>query len=93
MDINKEYEEIREMAARFADLEVAPLADKIDKEKKIPQELTRKLVENGFLGIFVPEEYGGSGMDYVSYAIIVEEISRACASTGVFISAHCSLGT
>ncbi len=93
MDINKEYEEIREMAARFADSEVAPLADKIDKEKKIPQELIVKLVENGFLGIFVPEEYGGSGMDYVSYAIIVEEISRACASTGVFISAHCSLGT
>jgi butyryl-CoA dehydrogenase len=93
MDINKEYEEIREMAARFADSEVAPLADRIDKEKKIPQELIQKLVENGFLGIFIPEEFGGSGMDYVSYAIIVEEISRACASTGVFISAHCSLGT
>ena len=93
MDINENYLEIREMASKFADSEVAPLADKIDKNKKIPQELIQKLAENGFLGIFIPEEYGGSGMDYVSYAIIVEEISRACASTGVFISAHCSLGT
>ena len=93
MDINENYLEIREMAARFADSEVAPLADKIDKNKKIPQELIQKLAENGFLGIFIPEEYGGSGMDYVSYSIIVEEISRACASTGVFVSAHCSLGT
>lgn len=93
MDINENYLEIREMAARFADSEVAPLADQIDKNKKIPQELIQKLAENGFLGIFIPEEHGGSGMDYVSYSIIVEEISRACASTGVFVSAHCSLGT
>ena len=93
MDINENYLEIREMAAKFADSEVAPLSDQIDKNKKIPQELIDKLAENGFLGIFIPEEYGGSGMDYVSYAIIVEEISRACASTGVFVSAHCSLGT
>jgi len=93
MDINENYLEIREMAAKFADSEVAPLADQIDKNKKIPQELISKLAENGFLGIFIPEEYGGSGMDYVSYSIIVEEISRACASTGVFVSAHCSLGT
>ena len=93
MDINENYLEIREMAAKFADSEVAPLSDQIDKNKKIPQELIQKLAENGFLGIFIPEEYGGSGMDYVSYAIIVEELSRACASTGVFVSAHCSLGT
>ncbi len=92
MDINENYLEIREMAAKFADSEVAPLSDQIDKNKKIPDELIQKLAENGFLGIFVPEEYGGSGMDYVSYAIIVEEISRACASTGVLVSAHCSLG-
>ena len=93
MDINENYIEIREMASKFADSEVAPLADQIDKNKKIPQKLISKLAENGFLGIFIPEEYGGSGMDYVSYSIIVEEISRACASTGVFVSAHCSLGT
>ena len=91
--IGEEYNEIREMAAKFADSEVAPLSDQIDKNKKIPQELIQKLAETGFLGIFIPEEYGGSGMDYLSYSIIVEEISRACASTGVFVSAHCSLGT
>jgi butyryl-CoA dehydrogenase len=53
--------------------------------------LINKLFENGFMGSYIPEEYGGAGMDYSSYAIIVEEISRACASTGVLISAHTSL--
>ncbi len=89
----KDYKEIRDMAAKFADNTVAPLADKIDKEGKIPAAVIQGLKENGFLGIFVPEEYGGAGMDYLSYAIIVEELSRACASTGVLVSAHMSLCT
>ncbi len=86
------YGEIREMARKFSNQEIAPLAAEIDKKKEIPQSVIEKLGENGFLGIFVPETLGGSGLDYVSYAIIVEEISRACASTGVFVSAHNSLG-
>ena len=89
----EDYTEIRDMVAKFADTEVAPLAAKIDIEGKIPSELVAKLGQNGFLGSFVPEEFGGAGMDYMSYSIIVEEISRACASTGVLISAHSSLCT
>jgi alkylation response protein AidB-like acyl-CoA dehydrogenase len=72
-------------------MEVAPIAAKIDHEGKIPTELVKKLSEAGFMGIYIPESNGGAGMDYMSYAIIVEEISRNCASTGVLISAHTSL--
>lgn len=86
-----DYTEIRDMVSKFADVEVAPLAMEIDAQGRIPKELIAKLGENGFLGSYIPEEYGGAGMDYSSYAIIVEEISRACASTGVLVSAHTSL--
>lgn len=91
--LDAQYKEIRDMAAKFADSEVAPIAAEIDHKGKIPAELVAKLAENGFMGIYIPEEYGGSGMDYMSYAIIVEELSRACASTGVLVSAHSSLAT
>ncbi|MGZ3745670.1 MAG: acyl-CoA dehydrogenase family protein, partial [Pseudobdellovibrionaceae bacterium] len=86
-----QYKEIRDMVSKFSDSEVAPLAHKIDHDGKIPDELVGKLFENGFMGSYVPEAYGGAGMDYSSYAIIVEEISRGCASSGVLISAHTSL--
>lgn len=89
--ILSDYQELRDLVSKFADSEVAPLAASIDKNEKIPTELVAKLGENGFLGSYVPEEFGGAGMDYTSYSIIVEEISRACASTGVLISAHTSL--
>jgi butyryl-CoA dehydrogenase len=91
MLLDEQYTELRSLVAKFSDLEVAPLAAKIDKEEKIPSDLIQKLGEQGFLGSYVPEEFGGAGMDYMSYAILVEEISRQCASTGVLISAHTSL--
>jgi butyryl-CoA dehydrogenase len=91
MILDEKYKEIRDMVKKFSDSEVAPLAMKIDHEGHIPQELITKLSENGFLGSYVPEEYGGAGLDYMSYSLIVEEISRNCASTGVLISAHTSL--
>jgi alkylation response protein AidB-like acyl-CoA dehydrogenase len=90
--LDEQYKEIRDMVKKFSDSEVAPLAMKIDHEGEIPKSLIGKLAENGFLGAYVPEEYGGAGMDYMSYALIVEEISRNCASSGVFVSAHTSLG-
>lgn len=85
------YTELRDLCKKFSDTEVAPLAAKIDKEEKIPDHIIAKLYENGFMGSFVPEAYGGAGMDYYSYSIIVEELSRGCASTGVLVSAHSSL--
>jgi len=91
MTIEKDYLELRDMASKFADKEVGPLAAQIDHESSIPQNLIKKLKEMGFFGIYVPEELGGAGLDYISYAIIMEELSRGCASTGVLISAHNSL--
>lgn len=92
MLINESYKEIIDMMAKFADSEVAPLAHDIDHNGFIPEDLRNKFAENGFMGIFVPEEYGGAGMDYMSYSIMIEEISRACGSSGVYLSAHNSLG-
>src|SRR3989338_7372033 len=91
MLLDEQYKEIRDMVKKFSDSEVLPLAQKIDHEGHLPKEIISKLAENGFLGSYVPEEYGGAGMDYMSYTLIVEEISRNCASTGVFVSAHTSL--
>jgi butyryl-CoA dehydrogenase len=91
MILDEKYKEIRDMIKKFSDSEVAPLAMKIDHEGYIPKELIGKLAENGFMGSYVPEEFGGAGLDYMSYSILVEEISRNCASTGVLISAHTSL--
>jgi butyryl-CoA dehydrogenase len=92
MLLDEKYKEIRSMLKKFSDSEVLPFAMKVDEEGHLPQTQIQKLADNGFLGSYVPEEYGGAGMDYLSYALIVEEISRNCASTGVFISAHTSLG-
>lgn len=86
-----DFQEIRDMVQKFAEAEVAPLAHDIDKNQQIPAELIAKLGENGLLGSYIPEEYGGAGMDYTSYSLIVEELSKACASTGVLVSAHTSL--
>lgn len=92
MLLDEKYTEIRDMLKKFSDSEIQPSAAKVDEEGHLPQEQIQKLAENGFLGSYVPEEYGGAGMDYLSYALIVEEISRNCASSGVFVSAHTSLG-
>ena len=90
---NETHKEIRDLAAKFAETELAPIAGKIDHDEQIPDEIYQKVAENGFMGIFIPEQYGGAGMDYLSYAIVVEELSRGCASTGVLVSAHASLCT
>lgn len=89
--LDDNYQDLRQLVAKFADAEVGPLAKQIDAQEEIPTDLIKKLGEQGFLGAYVPEEYGGAGMDYLSYSIIVEEISRQCASTGVLVSAHTSL--
>ena len=75
----------------FAVREVEPLAAIIDEEERPPYENIEKLKEAGFFGIPIPKEYGGEGGDYLGYAMAVEELSKACASTGVIISAHTSL--
>lgn len=85
---------LREMVRDFAENEIAPSAKERDEEERFDRGLMfGKLAELGLTGIVFPEEYGGAGADYISYAIAVEELSRVCASTGVTLSAHLSLGS
>ncbi|MGN6104379.1 MAG: acyl-CoA dehydrogenase [Kofleriaceae bacterium] len=82
---------VQSTAREFAQNEVLPKAAEIDREHRHPTELVKRMAELGFLGIAVPETYGGSGLDHVSYVLAMEEISRACASTGVIMSVNNSL--
>jgi len=89
---NDEYKMIQKMYRDFAEKEIKPLAEGIDEEERFPKESVAKMAEIGMLGIPFPEEYGGEEGDYLSYVIAVEELSKVCASTGVTLSAHTSLG-
>jgi len=90
--LSEDHEALRAAVREFAESEIRPRAMAIDREGKIPPEILRKMGELGYLGIPYPEEWGGAGMDTLSYAIAVEEVSRACASTGITMAAHTSLG-
>ncbi len=91
--LNREQQEVRERAAEFADREVAPNAPELDREDRFPAETFEKLAEAGFMGLCVPQEYGGAGTDFLSYALLLEEISRADAGVGVTLAVHTSAGT
>ena len=91
--LTEEQKLIRDTVRSFAEAELAPSAAERDEEERFDRELMfDKLAELGLTGIVFPEEFGGAGADYISYAIAVEELSRVCASTGVTLSAHLSLG-
>jgi len=90
-DLTEEQLMVRNMCREFAENELREQAVEIDKSHRFPLETTRKLGELGIMGVVYDDKYGGAGMDYVSYAIAVEEISRVCASSGVIVSAHNSL--
>ncbi len=89
--LTDEQQMMRETARRFAEERVKPGAAERDRTHEFPVELLKECAELGFMGVAIPEEYGGAGMDYISYAIMIEEISRACASTGVILSVNNSL--
>jgi butyryl-CoA dehydrogenase len=82
---------VQKTAREFAQEEVLPKAAEIDREHRHPKELVARMAELGFLGVAVPDEFGGAGLDHVSYVLVMEEVSRACASTGVIMSVNNSL--
>ena len=90
-DLTEEQQAVHKTARDFATNEVLPKAAEIDREHRHPAELVKRMAELGFLGIAVPEQYGGAGLDHVAYALAMEEVSRACASTGVIMSVNNSL--
>lgn len=89
----EDHEALRAKVREFAESEVKPLAFLLDKENEFPAEIVGKLGGLGWMGIPYPKEYGGMGLDMVSYAIAVEELSRVDGGTGVILSAHTSLGS
>ncbi|HNN96841.1 MAG TPA: acyl-CoA dehydrogenase [Pseudomonadota bacterium] len=91
LQLTDEQQMAQKVAAEFAKNEVLPKAAEIDREHRHPRELVARMGELGFMGIAIPEEFGGAGLDTVSYALVLEEISRACASTGVIMSVNNSL--
>jgi butyryl-CoA dehydrogenase len=91
LDLTPEQTMIRDTARDLAAKEILPKAAGIDREHRFPQEIVARLGELGLMGVAVPQAWGGAGMDTVSYALAMEEISRACASTGVIMSVNNSL--
>jgi butyryl-CoA dehydrogenase len=91
LELTEEQVLIQQTARDFSRGEVAPRAAKIDEEHRYPEELVAKMAELGFMGVGVPEAYGGAGMDTFSYVLALEEISAGCASTGVILSVQNSL--
>ncbi|MBI4834767.1 MAG: acyl-CoA dehydrogenase [Planctomycetes bacterium] len=89
--LTEEQKLVRDTARDFAENQVKPIAADLDATSRYPAELVAQMSELGFMGVAFPEKYGGAGMDYLSYSIVVEEISRACGATGVIVSAHSSL--
>ncbi|WP_353093040.1 acyl-CoA dehydrogenase [Tissierella praeacuta] len=90
--LTKEQQMVRNVMKEFTEKEVKPIAAEIDETEQFPRETVNKMAKYNMLGIPFPVEYGGSGGDELSYAIAVEELSKACATTGVILSAHTSLG-
>ena len=89
---SQEHEALRAVIREFAETEVKPIAFMMDKENEFPHEAIKKLGEMGYMGIPYEKKYGGAGLDALSYAIAVEELSRVDGGTGVILSAHTSLG-
>ncbi|EMA39820.1 acyl-CoA dehydrogenase [Halobiforma nitratireducens] len=89
--LSAEQRQIRDMVSEFVDEEVVPVADEIDHEDEFPQDLVDEMADLGLMGMPFPEEYGGAGLDYHSYAIGLEEISRGSGGLGTIVAAHISL--
>ena len=92
MPLNENQTMIRQMARDFAAAKIAPIAAEIDRSGEFPEATIKEMGGLGFLGLTVPEEFGGVGTDMTSYALVVEEISRVCGSHGLTVAAHNSLG-
>jgi short-chain 2-methylacyl-CoA dehydrogenase len=92
-ELTDEQQSIRRLVRDFAEREVRPVAEELDREKRFPYDIVQKLGDLGLMGIPYPEEYGGGGADTLSYTIAVEELARVDSSVAITVAAHTSLGT
>jgi short-chain 2-methylacyl-CoA dehydrogenase len=93
LDLTDEQQNIRRLVRDFAEGEVKPVAEELDREKRFPYEIVEKLGELGLMGVPYPEEYGGGGADTLAYTIAIEELARIDSSVAITVAAHTSLGT
>jgi short/branched chain acyl-CoA dehydrogenase len=93
LDLSADHELLRRTVRDFAEAEVAPVAEELDRTKSIPYEIIAKLGALNLMGIPFPEEYGGAGADTLAYALAVEELTRVDSSVAITLCAHTSLGT
>src|SRR5918995_896597 len=91
-DPTEEQRQWRDLARDFAQGEIRPRAADLDREQKFPYDIVAEMARLGLMGLTLPEEYGGSGGDFVAYNLALEEISRADTSVGITMEAHISLG-
>ena len=91
--LSEQQRVMQQTLREFAQKEIAPNAAMLDETARFPEDNIKKMAAKGYLGIPIPKKYGGAGADFLSYILSVEEISRACASTGVILSVHTSVGT
>lgn len=90
-DLTEDQKLVQQTARDFAKREIEPKAAELDKKARWPEEIVSQMADLGFMGLAIPEQYGGAGLDNVSYVLVMEEISRACASCGVIMSVNNSL--
>jgi alkylation response protein AidB-like acyl-CoA dehydrogenase len=90
--LDAQHEEIRRTVREFAEREIAPVADELERRAEFPHEIIRKAAALGLLGVPYPEEVGGTGLDNLAYAITIEELARVSGSVAIIVSAHTSLG-
>src|SRR3984893_12049795 len=91
LELSEEQRLLWQSVREFADAELKPRAREIDETGRFPRDIFEKAAEMGLTGVALPENYGGAGMDHISYTIVIEEIARVCASTGVILSVQNSL--
>src|ERR1044072_8095703 len=89
-ELSADQREIQALAREFAQAEIEPNASQWDREHGFPCELLAKLAEVGLMGVCIPDEYGGAGADFLSYILVLEELSRADASVGGTVAEHTS---
>ena len=89
--LSEEHIQLQQTFREFAENEVKPLAKELDETERFPTETVQKMAEMGMMGLPIPEELGGSGVDQLGYVLAVEELSKVCATTGIILSAHTSL--
>jgi alkylation response protein AidB-like acyl-CoA dehydrogenase len=93
LDLPPEHEAFRASVRELAEGVVMPIAEAVDREHRFPEESVRAAAEGGLLGVLIPTEYGGAGLDALAFTICIEELARACASTSVIVDVHTSVGS